>query len=175
MSARAAQPDGLTIGELSARTGVAHSALRFYEAEGLIHATRTSGGQRRYARDTLRRVSFMRIAQQVGLSLEEIRTALGSLPEKRTPTRADWERLSASWRPKLDARIALLERLRDDLSGCIGCGCLSLQVCPLYNPGDLLAEKGPGAHILLGDVEVPERGRRGSREDGGTTTRGAAV
>jgi MerR family redox-sensitive transcriptional activator SoxR len=147
------EPAGLTIGELSTRTGVAPSALRFYEAEGLLHATRTSGGQRRYTRDTLRRVSFMRIAQQVGLSLDEIRAALASLPDNRTPTRTDWERLSASWRPKLDARIALLERLRDDLSGCIGCGCLSLAVCPLYNPGDILADQGPGPHILLGDVE----------------------
>lgn len=146
------EPEGLTIGELSVRTGVAHSALRFYEAEGLIHAARTSGGQRRYARDTLRRVSFMRIAQQVGLSLDEIGAALASLPEHRTPTRADWERLSRSWRPRLDERIALLERLRDDLSGCIGCGCLSLSVCPLYNPDDVLAAKGPGAHILLGDA-----------------------
>jgi MerR family redox-sensitive transcriptional activator SoxR len=146
------EPEGLTIGEVGARTGVASSALRFYEAEGLIHATRTSGGQRRYARDTLRRVSFMRIAQQVGLSLEEIRTALGTLPDNRTPTRADWERLSASWRPQLDARIAQLERLRDRLSGCIGCGCLSLQVCPLYNPADVMAERGPGAHILMGDT-----------------------
>ena len=146
------EPEGLTIGELSARTGVAHSALRFYEAEGLIHAARTSGGQRRYSRDTLRRVSFMRIAQQVGLSLDEIGTALASLPEHRTPTRADWERLSRSWRPQLDARIALLERLRNELSGCIGCGCLSLAVCPLYNPDDVLAAKGPGAHILLGDA-----------------------
>jgi MerR family redox-sensitive transcriptional activator SoxR len=146
------EPAGLTIGELSARTGVAPSALRFYEAEGLISADRTSGGQRRYVRDTLRRVSFMRIAQQVGLSLDEIRAALGSLPDGRTPTRTDWERLSASWRPMLDARIALLERLRDNLSGCIGCGCLSLQVCPLYNPGDVLAERGPGAHILLDDA-----------------------
>ena len=147
------EPTGLTIGELSTRTGVAHSALRFYEAEGLIHAERTSGGQRRYHRDVLRRVSFMRIAQQVGLSLQEIRDALATLPEGRTPTRADWERLSASWRSRLDARITLLERLRDDLSGCIGCGCLSLQICPLYNPGDVLAEKGPGAHILLGDAD----------------------
>jgi MerR family redox-sensitive transcriptional activator SoxR len=146
------EPAGLTIGELSARTGVAPSALRFYEAVGLISADRTSGGQRRYVRDTLRRVSFMRIAQQVGLSLDEIRAALGSLPDGRTPTRTDWERLSASWRPMLDARIALLERLRDNLSGCIGCGCLSLQVCPLYNPGDVLAERGPGAHILLDDA-----------------------
>jgi MerR family redox-sensitive transcriptional activator SoxR len=143
--------DGLTIGELSARTGVAASALRFYEAEGLITATRTSGGQRRYTRDTLRRVSFMRIAQQVGLSLDDIRTALASLPENRTPTRRDWERLSSSWRPRLEERIQLLERLRDDLSGCIGCGCLSLTTCPLYNPDDVLAAKGPGARILLGD------------------------
>jgi MerR family redox-sensitive transcriptional activator SoxR len=146
------EPDGLTIGQLSTRTGVAPSALRFYEAEGLIHAERTSGGQRRYHRDTLRRVSFMRIAQQVGLSLDDIRTALASLPDNRTPTRGDWERLSASWRPQLDARIAMLERLRDNLAGCIGCGCLSLTICPLYNPGDELAAKGPGAHMLLGDA-----------------------
>jgi MerR family redox-sensitive transcriptional activator SoxR len=146
------EPEGLTIGELSARTGVAPSALRFYEAEGLIHAARTTGGQRRYTRDTLRRVSFMRIAQQVGLSLDDIRTALASLPDNRTPTRSDWERLSASWRPQLDARIAMLERLRDSLAGCIGCGCLSLTICPLYNPGDELAAKGPGAHMLLGDA-----------------------
>ena len=141
--------DGLTIGELSARSGVAPSALRFYEAEGLITSSRTSGGQRRYARDTLRRVSFMRIAQQVGLSLAEIRQALASLPEHRTPTRRDWERLSSSWRPQLEARIRLLERLRDDLSGCIGCGCLSLTTCPLYNPDDVLGARGPGARILL--------------------------
>ncbi len=146
--------EGLTIGEVSSRTGVAASALRFYEAEGLISSSRTSGGQRRYARDTLRRVSFMRIAQQVGLSLEDIRRALGSLPSNRTPNRRDWQRLSRSWRPRLDERIRLLERLRDDLSGCIGCGCLSLSTCPLYNPGDVLASKGPGARIMLGDVHL---------------------
>jgi MerR family redox-sensitive transcriptional activator SoxR len=146
------EPAGLSIGELGARTGVAASALRFYEAEGLISAARTSGGQRRYTRDTLRRVSFLRIAQQVGLSLEEIRAALASLPDGRTPTRADWERLSASWRPMLDARIALLQRLRDDLAGCIGCGCLSLASCPLSNPGDVLGERGPGPHLLLDDA-----------------------
>jgi len=144
-------PHGLTIGDLSRRTGVAASALRFYEAEGLISSTRTSGGQRRYTRDTIRRISFMRTAQQVGLSLEAIRTALASLPEERTPTRQDWEHLSSSWRPLLDARISLLERLRDDLSGCIGCGCLSIDVCPLYNPGDVLAAEGPGARILIAD------------------------
>ena len=142
---------GLTIGELSRRTGIAASALRFYEAEGLIHATRTEGGQRRYARDVIRRVSFMRIAQQVGLSLDEIRAALASLPDERTPTRRDWERLSSSWRPLLDARIEMLERLRDRLSGCIGCGCLSLDICPLYNPDDTLGGRGPGARLLIDD------------------------
>lgn len=144
-------PDGLTIGDLSRRTGVATSALRFYEAEGLIHATRTSGGQRRYTRDTIRRVSFMRIAQQVGLSLDAIRTALASLPDGRTPTRQDWEHLSGAWRPQLDSRIVMLERLRDRLSGCIGCGCLSLDICPLYNADDVLGAEGPGARILLAD------------------------
>jgi len=141
----------LTIGELSERAGVATSALRFYEAQGLISATRSGGGQRRYARDALRRVSFVRIAQQVGLSLDEIRTALSSLPEGRTPTRRDWERLSASWRPRLEAQIAMLERLRDRLSGCIGCGCLSLKVCQLANPADAAAELGPGPRWIIGD------------------------
>jgi MerR family redox-sensitive transcriptional activator SoxR len=141
----------LTIGALSERAGVAASALRFYEAEGLIHATRTAGGQRRYARDTLRRVSFIRVAQQVGLRLEEIRVALESLPENRTPTAGDWERLSTSWRPRLDAQIALLERLRDRLGGCIGCGCLSLRFCKLLNPDDRAGLLGPGPrHILEG-------------------------
>jgi MerR family redox-sensitive transcriptional activator SoxR len=141
----------LTIGALSERAGVAASALRFYEAEGLIHATRTAGGQRRYTRDTLRRVSFIRVAQQVGLRLDEIRVALESLPERRTPTAKDWEHLSASWRPRLDAQIALLERLRDRLGGCIGCGCLSLRFCKLLNPDDQAGQRGPGPrHILEG-------------------------
>jgi MerR family transcriptional regulator, redox-sensitive transcriptional activator SoxR len=139
----------LSIGAVSERTGVAHSALRFYEAEGLIQATRSTGGQRRYPRDVLRRVSFIRIAQQVGLSLEEIRTALSSLPDNRTPNKHDWERLSTSWRPRLDAQIAMLERLRDRLTGCIGCGCLSLQACRLLNPGDAAAERGPGPRYIL--------------------------
>lgn len=143
----------LTIGELSGRTGVAPSALRFYEAEGLISAGRSLGGQRRFGRDTLRRVSFIRIAQQVGLSLDEIRSALASLPDSRTPTARDWERLSASWRPRIDARIAMLERLRDRLSGCIGCGCLSLKVCHLANPGDEAAALGPGPRWILDDIE----------------------
>lgn len=147
-SASAADTD-LTIGELSARTGVAASALRFYEQQGLVRSARTSGGQRRYHRDVIRRVSFIRVAQQVGLSLGEIATALAALPQRRTPTRKDWQRVSAAWRPGLDRRIELLERLRDDLTGCIGCGCLSIDVCPLYNAGDRLAEEGPGPRILL--------------------------
>ena len=140
----------LTIGELSARSGVAPSALRYYETMGLIRAGRTGGNQRRYDRGELRRVAFIRIAQQVGISLEEVRTALEELPAGRTPTKADWSRLSARWRRKLDARIALLEGLRDKLSGCIGCGCLSLKRCQLYNPGDRLASTGTGARVLLG-------------------------
>jgi MerR family redox-sensitive transcriptional activator SoxR len=144
------QPE-LTIGALSERTGVAASALRFYEAEGLLHAARTEGGQRRYARDALRRVSFIRVAQQVGLSLAEIADVLASLPDGRTPNQRDWERLSNSWRPRLDEQIATLERLRDKLDGCIGCGCLTLKVCALYNPDDVAAVKGAGARYLLGD------------------------
>jgi MerR family redox-sensitive transcriptional activator SoxR len=135
---------------VSERTGVAPSALRFYQAEGLISATRTGGGQRRFARDVLRRVSFIRVAQSVGLSLDEIREALASLPESRTPTPADWARLSRAWRPRLDAQIALLEGLRDRLDGCIGCGCLSLHVCKLFNPGDEAGQQGPGPRFLLG-------------------------
>ncbi len=139
----------LTIGAMSERTGVAPSALRFYEDERLIHAHRSEGGQRRYSRDTIRRVSFIRAAQQVGLSLDEIRTALGSLPENRTPTQRDWARLSASWRPRLDAQIAMLERLRDRLAGCIGCGCLSLRACQLLNADDQAAQRGPGPRYIL--------------------------
>lgn len=145
------QRDRLTIGALSGRTGVAPSALRFYEAEGLIASTRSEGGQRRFDRATIRRVSFIRVAQQVGLTLEEIRAALRSLPDSRTPTQKDWERMSASWRPRLDARIAMLERLRDRLDGCIGCGCLSLSACKLLNPGDEAAARGPGPRYVLDD------------------------
>ena len=144
----------LTIGAVSERTGVATSALRFYESQGLIHATRSDGGQRRYVRDTLRRVSFIRIAQQVGLSLDEIRNALSSLPDNRTPTPRDWERLSTSWRPRLDGQIAMLERLRDNLAGCIGCGCLSLKVCQLANPGDEAARLGPGPRWMMEQQET---------------------
>lgn len=141
----------LSIGALSERTGVAASALRYYEDEGLIHATRTPGGQRRYTRDTLRRVSFVRVAQRVGLRLDEIREALESLPDNRTPDEDDWAVLSASWRPRLDAQIELLERLRDSLDGCIGCGCLSLRSCRMLNPGDEAARYGPGPRWLLDD------------------------
>lgn len=139
----------LTIGETASRAGVATSALRYYEREGLIESTRSSGGQRRYHRDVLRRIAFIRAAQRVGLSLDEIRDALASLPDGRTPTAKDWERLSRSWRPLLDARIAELERLRDRLDSCIGCGCLSLKVCSLSNPHDVAAELGPGARWLI--------------------------
>ncbi|MFC7529108.1 redox-sensitive transcriptional activator SoxR [Actinoplanes sp. GCM10030250] len=139
----------LTIGDLAARSGVAPSALRFYEREGLIHATRTSGNQRRYERAELRRVAFIKIAQQVGVSLEEVRAALESLPENRTPTKADWSRLSERWRYRLEERIAVLERLRDQLTGCIGCGCLSLQRCKLVNPSDQLAGRGAGPQMII--------------------------
>ena len=141
----------LTIGDFAARSGVAPSALRYYEREGLIRSTRTTGNQRRYQRTELRRVAFIKIAQQVGVSLDEIRDALAALPENRTPTKADWTRLSARWRKRLDERILLMERLRDQLTGCIGCGCLSLKRCTLINPEDRLAAIGPGPRKLLGD------------------------
>jgi MerR family redox-sensitive transcriptional activator SoxR len=141
----------LTIGEVADRAGVAASALRFYEDEGLIDSERTDGGQRRYHRDVLRRVAFIGAAQTVGLSLREIKAAMQTLPRERTPTKADWERLSKSWRPVLDERIAELVRLRDQLTSCIGCGCLSLRSCALYNPGDRAARRGAGPRYLIGD------------------------
>lgn len=141
----------LTIGGLSERTGVATSALRYYEAEGLVHAERTPSGQRRYHRDALRRVSFIRVAQQVGLTLVEIREAMASLPENRTPTEKDWRQLSESWRPRLDAQITMLERLRERLDKCIGCGCLSLRVCHIVNPDDQASATGTGPRYVLGD------------------------
>lgn len=143
----------LSIGEIATRSGVAASALRFYEDQGLIASRRTSGNQRQYQRSTLRRIAFVQAAQRVGLALVEIRSALDSLPDDRTPTRADWSKLSKSWRTRLDKRISELERLRDDLDGCIGCGCLSLQRCNLYNKADRLSERGPGARIL--NVGIP--------------------
>ncbi|HET9859482.1 MAG TPA: redox-sensitive transcriptional activator SoxR [Nocardioidaceae bacterium] len=138
----------LTIGQLSERSGVATSALRYYERQGLISSERTTGNQRRYAQAMLRRVAFIRSAQRVGLTLEEIQDALSTLPEGRTPTKADWSRLSRAWRPRIDAQIERLERLRDKLDGCIGCGCLSLRKCALNNPDDEVADRGPGAVFL---------------------------
>ena len=138
----------LSIGEVAKRTGTATSALRYWEDLGLITAVRTTGNQRRYERATIRRVSFIRAAQRVGLSLDEIGAALATLPEQRTPTARDWARLSRSWRGRLDEQIRRIEKLRDDLDGCIGCGCLSLTSCALNNTGDWQATLGPGAHKL---------------------------
>ncbi len=141
----------ITIGALSARTGVATSALRYYEAEGLIASTRTPAGHRRFPMSTIRRVSFVRAAQRVGLSLDEVAAALAGLPVDRTPTTEDWATLAASWRPRLDAQIAMIERLRDRLDGCIGCGCLSTSHCALLNPGDRAGTAGPGPRYVLED------------------------
>jgi MerR family redox-sensitive transcriptional activator SoxR len=138
----------LTPSEMAHRSGVAVSALHFYEREGLIHSRRTSGNQRRYARETLRRVAFIRMSQRLGIPLARIRDALGTLPTNRVPTSKDWSRLSAGWRGDIDERMLHLQRLRDNLAGCIGCGCLSLKTCALSNPGDVLAERGPGAANL---------------------------
>ena len=137
-------PAEVTIGELSARSGVAASALRFYEAQGLISAGRTSGNQRRYARHMLRRVAFIRAAQLVGLSLDEIGLALGKLPDGRTPTKADWTRISRTWTARIDKQIADLQRLQSKLTGCVGCGCLSMQTCALNNPDDEQGSVAPG-------------------------------
>jgi MerR family redox-sensitive transcriptional activator SoxR len=153
--------DHLSIGQVSDRTGVSVSALRFYEHEELISSQRTDGGQRRYTRDVLRRVSFVRIAQQVGLSLEQIRESLSRLPNDRTPTKADWARLSSSWRPTLDEKIATLSRLRDNLDSCIGCGCLSLKTCALYNPNDQASSLGNGPRYLVSDERPSRRTSRG--------------
>lgn len=138
----------LTPGELAQRSGVAVSALHFYERQGLIRSRRNAGNQRRYPREMLRRVAFIRVSQRVGIPLAEIRAALDTLPEGRTPNREDWEKLSALWRIDLDRRIEQLVRLRDDLTGCIGCGCLSLDRCTLFNPQDALGEQGPGPRLL---------------------------
>ncbi|MQB45283.1 redox-sensitive transcriptional activator SoxR [Rhizobium sp. ICMP 5592] len=138
----------LTVGEVAARSGVAVSALHFYEAKGLIESHRSRGNQRRYAREVLRRVAVIKVAQRVGIPLAEIQAALDTLPQSRTPTAADWRDLSAQWKNDLDARIRRLQGLRDQLDGCIGCGCLSLQSCPLRNPWDALAEEGPGPRLL---------------------------
>ena len=141
----------LAIGEVSDRSGLAVSAIRFYEDKGLIVSARTAGGQRRFRRDVLRRLAFIQAAQRVGLTLDEIGAALLVLPAGSGPTGPEWRELSASWRPLLDERIALLIALRDQLDHCIGCGCLSLDRCRLSNPGDRAARLGPGARYLLGD------------------------
>ena len=140
--------DLLTISETAQRSGFSASALRYYEREGLIEASRTSGGQRRFERSELRRLAFIAAARHVGLSLDEIRDALALLPTGRTPTKADWSKISRSWRHRLDEEISALERLRDGLDGCIGCGCLSLQRCRLSNPRDVVADRGSGAVFL---------------------------
>ena len=140
--------DLLTVSDVARRSGFAASALRFYEREGLIAASRTGGGQRRYERNVLRRLAFIRAARNVGLSLDEVAAALAALPAGRTPTRADWTRLSRSWRRRLDDQIAALEKLRDGLDSCIGCGCLSLKRCAISNPADIAATAGAGAAYL---------------------------
>jgi len=138
----------LTVGEVAARSGVAVSALHFYETKGLIRSHRTAGNQRRYDRDILRRVAVIKIAQQVGIPLVEVARAFANLPEGRTPSPRDWEALSQGWASVLEQRIAQLQRLHDGLTGCIGCGCLSIDKCTIFNLDDHLAEKGSGAHLL---------------------------
>ncbi|MFQ5554303.1 MAG: redox-sensitive transcriptional activator SoxR [Acidimicrobiia bacterium] len=146
--------DWLTIGEVAARSGVKPSALRFYESRRLITSERTAGNQRRFHRSVLRRVAFIRAAQALGPSLEEIGEGLSSLPDGRTPTKTDWARLSRGWQMRLDEKIAELQQLRDELTECIGCGCLSLRACALFNPEDEAGGRGPGARYLLGDEPV---------------------
>lgn len=139
----------LSVGEMARRSGVSISTLHFYESEGLIRSRRNTGNQRRYNRDTLRRIAFIRVAQKLGVSLSRIREVLSVLPDKRTPSRDDWEHVSKQWKSELDERIRLLEELRDDLTSCIGCGCLSMEHCHLVNPKDILAHKGPGPQRIL--------------------------
>ena len=147
MSKSSPERDELTIGEAAARIGVSTSALRFYENAGLITAARTDGGQRRYARDVLRRVAFIRGAQAVGMKLTEIKDGIDHLPRHRAPTKEQWHELSELWRPQLDAKISVLVAIRDKLDNCIGCGCQSLDSCAIFNPGDIAASKGPGSTL----------------------------
>ncbi len=154
--------DLLTIGQLSRRTGMSVSAIRFYEAKGLVRATRTNGNQRRFMRSDIRRLSFALIAQQLGLSLTEIEAELVTLPPSRAPTRQDWQKISRRIQGAIQAKIEILENTRDRLDGCIGCGCLSLSRCALYNPGDRASVAGAGPRFLLGDraqdfADAPER------------------
>lgn len=148
MSDQARLPGELSVGDVARRSGLAVSALHFYEAEGLIRSHRTAGNQRRYAREVLRRVAIIKVAQRAGIPLKTIRGAFKALPQERTPTVADWTRLSSAWKQELERRIDRLTRLRDHLNGCIGCGCLSVRDCPLHNPLDRLAEEGPGPRLL---------------------------
>ena len=141
----------LSIGQLASRTGLAVSAIRYYEAQGLVEALRNAGGQRRFMRADIRRLSFVQIAQQFGFSIAQIKGLLDELPQGRTPNEADWARIATMFRADLDQRIETLERLRDDLDGCIGCGCLSMKKCALYNPDDRVAAKGAGPRYLMGD------------------------
>lgn len=148
----------LSIGEVAARSGVAVSALRFYERKGLIHGHRNSGNQRRYAREVLRRVAVIKVAQRIGIPLAEIHEAFAALPDRHAPTAEDWQRLSQQWRDELSRRIASTVKLRDHLADCIGCGCLSLESCPLINPWDQLSERGTGATLL--EPGCLDQGRR---------------
>jgi MerR family redox-sensitive transcriptional activator SoxR len=152
--------DLLPMGEITRRSGFAASAIRYYEAEGLIEAHRSGGGQRRFERNVLRRLAFIRAASNVGLTIEEIREELGRLPGNRTPTKADWQRISRHWRTRLDEQIAALERLKGGLDSCIGCGCLSLRSCAFSNPGDVLDKRGPGAGLLPDTLRRPHPTRR---------------
>ena len=149
--------DLLTVGEIARRSGFAESAVRYYERLGLLPASRTAGGQRRFARSTLRRLAFIRAARTVGLSLDEVAAALSSLPQGRTPTRSDWGSLSLGWRTRLDEEIEALTALRDGLDSCIGCGCLSLDRCAMSNPGDTARSGGPGAAFLPARLRRPGR------------------
>ncbi len=161
--ASARTPQELSVGQVAARSGVSVSALHFYEAQELIESRRTPGNQRRYSRNVLRRIAFIRASQGVGIPLRQIKAALQLLPDSRTPTRHDWERLSTAWRSDLDERINRLTQLRDKLTGCIGCGCLSLDLCKLMNPDDILGRKGPGPRNLTlppENQQEPGGGRR---------------
>ena len=154
--------DLLPMGEIARRSGFAASAIRYYEAEGLIEAHRSGGGQRRFERSVLRRLAFIRAASNVGLSIEEIRDELARLPGNRTPTKADWHRISQHWRSRLDDQIAALQRLKGGLDSCIGCGCLSLRSCAFSNPDDVHAEDGAGARLLPDSLRRPHPTKRAS-------------
>lgn len=150
---------GLSVGEIARRSGVTIATVHFYEAEGLIRSQRSPGNQRRYSRDVLRRIGVIRAAQAVGLPLADIAEALRTLPGEQSPTRKDWDLMARAWRHELQERIDRLTLLRDNLAGCIGCGCLSLKVCPLFNPGDAAASLGTGAHYLIPNATRPSRSR----------------